>query len=129
VHRRAAYLTAGLADLCVKHDVTLVNCFADQEIREFGYWTSDRLHLNSYGHERVAGLVLHALGFGELPEAVTPVAVNPNMRSLLKDARYYREHVLPWINRRLRGTSSGDDRIAKHAVWEPIVPAESTPTG
>jgi lysophospholipase L1-like esterase len=129
VHRRAAYLTAGLADLCVKRDVTLVNCFADQEIREFGYWTSDRLHLNSYGHERVAGLVLHALGFGELPEAATPVAVNPNMRGFLKDARYYREHVLPWINRRLRGTSSGDDRIAKHAAWEPIVPAESTPTG
>jgi lysophospholipase L1-like esterase len=141
VHRRAAYLTAGLADLCVKRDVTLVNCFADQEIREFGYWTSDRLHLNSYGHERVAGLVLHALGFGALPEpalheaalheAALPEAAAPdaaNARSLRTDARYYREHVLPWISRRLRGTSSGDNRVAKLPAWRQIAPAESTPT-
>ncbi|HEV3173106.1 MAG TPA: SGNH/GDSL hydrolase family protein [Actinocrinis sp.] len=127
VHRRAAHLTAGLADLCVKHSVTLVNVFGDQEIRDPGYWTSDRLHLNSRGHQRVAHLVLHTLGFGPLPEAATPAAAST--RGFLTDARYYREHVLPWINRRLHGTSSGDNRIAKHPAWKPIAPAESTPTG
>jgi lysophospholipase L1-like esterase len=129
VHRRATYLTAGLADLCAKHSVTLVNVFGDKEIREPAYWTSDRLHLNSRGHERVAGLVLHGLGFGALPEAAAAAPVAANTRGLLKDARYYCEHVLPWINRRLRGTSSGDDRVAKHAVWQSIAPAESTTTG
>ena len=130
VHRRGKYLTRGLADLCVKHSATLVNVFGDEEIRGMGYWTSDRLHLNSLGHERVAGLVLHGLGYGALPEAAaTSAAVAADLRGFRKDARYYREHVLPWISRRLHGTSSGDDRVAKHSVWESIAPAESTPTG
>jgi hypothetical protein len=28
--------------------------------------------------------------------------------------------VLPWIHRRLRGRSSGDDRIGKHLDWIPV---------
>jgi lysophospholipase L1-like esterase len=135
VHRRADYLTTGLAELCARHEVTLVNVFGDQEIRGPRYWTSDRLHLNSLGHERVAGLVLHALGYGPLPapadDAATAVAAVPvaaaapkGANGLAADARYYREHVLPWINRRLRGRSSGDDREAKHPVWKQIAPSE-----
>ena len=125
VHKRGAYLTAGLAEVCARHGVTLVNCFADQEIREPGYWTVDRLHLNSRGHERVAGLVLHALGFA--PPAA-PAASDPMSAAVIAqgraatNARYYREHVLPWINRRLRGRSSGDDRAAKHPTWQLVTP-------
>jgi len=127
VHRRAEYLTSGLADLCARHEVTLVNCFADEEIRASRYWTSDRLHLNSLGHERVAGLVLHALGFGALPLPAEAAALHPvAARAMAGNARYYWDHVLPWINRRLRGRSSGDHRDPKHPVWTPVAPPEPT---
>jgi lysophospholipase L1-like esterase len=134
VHRRGTYLTAGLADLCARHGVEMVNVFGDQELRHPRYWSADRLHLNSRGHHRVATLVLPALGFAAPPplpqhapaaEAVstlTPAA----RRGLAANARYYREHVLPWIQRRLRGTSSGDHRTAKFPVWTPIAPPEPT---
>lgn len=124
VHRRAAYLTAGLAELCARRSVTLVNCFADQEIRHPRYWTSDRLHLNDLGHERVAGLVLHTLGYGAPPAPAAPAPVPARGRAA--NAKYYVEHVLPWIQRRLRGRSSGDDRTAKHPVWRPIAPPAPT---
>jgi hypothetical protein len=39
---------------------------------------------------------------------------------VLAEARYYREHVLPWVNRRLRGRSSGDDRSGKYETWVAI---------
>ena len=42
------------------------------------------------------------------------------VRRVLAEARYYREHVLPWVNRRLRGRSSGDDRTGKYLDWTPI---------
>jgi lysophospholipase L1-like esterase len=129
VHRRAEYLTNGLADVCARHGVTLVNCFADQEIRAAHYWTTDRLHLNSRGHERVAGLVLHALGFAPAP-APAPRAAAPvltNAQGLGTNARYYREHVLPWINRRLRGRSSGDNRDPKHPAWHSVTPLPCQP--
>ena len=118
VRRRAVYLTAGLAEQCARHGVTMVNCFADEEIRDSRYWTVDRLHLNSHGHERVAGLVLHALGFGPAPAAVSWAAVTA--QDFAPNVRYYREHVLPWINRRLHGRSSGDHRDPKHPVWQHV---------
>jgi lysophospholipase L1-like esterase len=124
IHRRGTFLTAGTAEVCARHDVTLVNVFGDQEIRHHRYWSADRLHLNSAGHRRVADLVLHALGFGELPAAV---GGGPVARSgVAANARYYREHVLPWIQRRVRGRSSGDDRDPKHARWHVVEPGAQT---
>ena len=122
VHRRAAYLTAGLAEVCARHGVTLVNCFGDQEIRSPHYWTVDRLHLNSHGHERVASLVLHALGYAAAPAASATAPAVPSAGRSATNARYYREHVLPWINRRLRGRSSGDNREPKLPTWQPVAP-------
>ncbi len=120
IHRRGIFLTAATAEVCARHDVTLVDVFGDQEIRHHHYWSPDRLHLNSAGHRRVADLVLHALGFGELPG---PSGYGVARRAgLAANARYYREHVLPWIQRRLRGRSSGDDRDPKHAEWHLIEP-------
>ncbi|GAA3396770.1 SGNH/GDSL hydrolase family protein [Cryptosporangium minutisporangium] len=127
VRRRGAYLTAGLADLCARYGLTFVNVFGDDEIRDPRYWSPDRLHLAAAGHARVAGLVLHALGHGPVPAPAPPAP--PIVRSLATTTRYYREHVLPWVNRRLHGTSSGDNRDPKHPVWYPVAPAEPTATG
>ena len=79
-----------------------------------------RLHLNSDGHRRVAGLILHALGYGPVPEPAPRVPAA--RRSAAANARYYREHVLPWVQRRLRGRSSGDERDPKHPVWHLVQP-------
>lgn len=117
IHRRAAALTAGVAGLAAAHNLEFVDVFHDTEIRRPGYWSADRLHLNSAGHRRVAELVLAALGEG--PALQTAGSGSPVARQFLAEARYYREHVLPWIHRRLRGRSSGDDRTAKHLSWVP----------
>lgn len=79
--------------------VEFVDVFHDTEIRRAAYWSADRLHLNSAGHRRVAELVLAALGEGPAAKAAgSGSLVAPR---LLAEARYYREHVLPWIHRRL----------------------------
>jgi hypothetical protein len=33
--------------------------------------------------------------------------------TLAADVRWVRRHLLPWVGRRLRGTSSGDDVVCK----------------
>jgi lysophospholipase L1-like esterase len=122
LHRRAAYLTDATIELCAKHDVTMVNAFGDQELRAPRYWSADRLHLNANGHRRVAGLVLTALGHPTEAHQVDPGPAHARRRAT-DEARYYREHVLPWIERRVRGRSSGDDRAAKYPDWIKIEPA------
>ncbi len=40
-----------------------------------------------------------------------------------EDARWAREYLLPWVNRRLHGTSSGDGLPAKRPSLQPVTPA------
>jgi len=115
LRERAAQLTEAVRELTLRHDLLFVNCFGDAELRRAAYWSGDRLHLNAHGHRRVAGLVLTALDAAGEDYRVPAAA--PAGRRLLAEARYYREHVLPWVARRLRGTSSGDGRVAKYPDW------------
>lgn len=120
LHRRAGMLTDAIAELTAETGTTFVDAFHDAEIREARYWSGDRLHLGGSGHARVASLVLEAFGF-EFPGDEEPV-VTAEPRSALGEARYYREHVLPWVGRRLTGRSSGDGREAKFPNWTHIEP-------
>ncbi|WP_433830440.1 SGNH/GDSL hydrolase family protein [Actinoplanes sp. CA-015351] len=111
-------LTNAVSAFVGKYDLTFVDMFHDKEIQKPQYWSGDRLHLNTNGHRRVAGVVLNALGY---PTEAHVVAPDPaGTKSLAAEVRYYREHVLPWINRRLRGRSSGDNRSGKYVDWTPI---------
>lgn len=94
--------------------VTFVDNFADDGLRDLRYWSADRLHLNSFGHARVASNVLKALGV-PVPESwrVDEVAAESPIGRRRPSLAYYREFVLPWIGRRLTGRSSGDGRSAK----------------
>ena len=118
MRRRGEMLTEAMRPFAEKFDLTFVDVFHDLEIRRGAYWSPDRLHLNAAGHRRVAGLVLTALGHSTEAHAVDPGPEEP--RRVLAEARYYREHVLPWVNRRLRGHSSGDERTGKYLDWVTI---------
>ncbi|HWS37869.1 MAG TPA: SGNH/GDSL hydrolase family protein [Actinoplanes sp.] len=117
--RRGEELTEAVAAILPRYDhVTFVDCFRDSELRRRDYWSADRLHLNDNGHRRVASLVLAGLGHDTAAHILDPSTPQPFR--LTAEARYYGRHVLPWINRRLRGRSSGDNRTAKFATWTPI---------
>jgi hypothetical protein len=124
---KGAALTEAVRGFADQYDVVFVDMFNDKEIQRRHYWSADRLHLNSAGHRRVASMVLDALGYPTEAHVIDP---GPSAsRSLLAEARYYREHVLPWIQRRLAGRSSGDDRTGKYLDWvsisSPAVPERS----
>jgi lysophospholipase L1-like esterase len=121
IRRRGELLTEAVAGFASRYDIVFVDMFHDEEIRRPEYWSADRLHLNGNGHRRVAGRVLTALGHPTEAHVVDPGL--SGRRGVLGEARYYREHVLPWIGRRLRGESSGDSRTGKYESWTTIEPA------
>ena len=121
MHRRGEALTQAVAGLIDKYDIVFVDVFHDTEIKRAGYWSPDRLHLNAAGHRRVAGLVLTALGHEGATHVIDPGPAES--RRVLAEARYYGEHVLPWLHRRVRGRSSGDGRTGKFEDWVSIEPA------
>ena len=122
IQRRGDELSeAVVAHIEDRPDIVRALNWPDAELSRASYWSSDRLHMNARGHHRVAARVLTALGMeppGEwwsLPEPAD--AARPG------GVAYYREHVAPWIGRRLTGRSSGDGRTAKFADWTRLDPA------
>ncbi|WP_374058547.1 SGNH/GDSL hydrolase family protein [Naasia sp. SYSU D00948] len=94
----------------------------DEELSRRGYWSEDRLHMNTRGHHRVAARVLTALGFDPPPEWWSLPEQSSVQRA--READYYREHVVPWVRRRLTRTSSGDGRQPKFPVFAEILPSD-----
>ncbi|WP_104164393.1 SGNH/GDSL hydrolase family protein [Arthrobacter sp. SX1312] len=76
-------------------------------------WAADRLHLSELGHERLALGAADALGLAEASHWNTALEGARPSRSLRTEAQWWWFYVLPWVNRRVRGRSSGDGRTAK----------------
>lgn len=114
-------MSAAAGDLATELGIRYANCWADQELAGRQYWSHDRLHLAPVGHRRVAANVLQALGYEPPADWVINATTFPKP-SMRDELRYTREHVLPWIGRRLTGRSSGDGRVAKYPEFVTIEP-------
>jgi lysophospholipase L1-like esterase len=122
IERRGDLLSAAVeARFADRPDLIKALNWPDGELAGPGFWSADRLHMNSRGHHRVAARVLSSLGleppvdWWSLPEASAAARV--------RQAQYYREHVGPWLKRRVTGTSSGDGRSPKRAAFEAVPPS------
>ena len=113
IGRRGDRFTQACRDAFVRPGITFVDNWADPELAELRFWSEDRIHLNSRGHARVAANVLNALG---LPVPAAEITAASQVRT----PAYYREHVMPWIGRRLTGRSSGDGRTARRPTLLPV---------
>lgn len=86
-------------------------------IQDWRMWNTDRIHLNSEGHERLAQLALTTLGFeATMPgwdEPLPPQEKQTRLRRAQEDYLWTRDHLAPWVGRRIRRTSSGHGRTAK----------------
>lgn len=120
IQRRGDLLSAAVsAKFADRDDIVRAFNWPDRELSSPPYWSEDRLHMNSRGHHRVAARVLTALGLEPRAEWWS---LPPLPAAAKGGAAYYREHVGPWVQRRLRGTSSGDGREPKHGEWFEMSP-------
>lgn len=115
-------------ELAARHGALVVDLYGAPVLGDPRLWDVDRLHLTGEGHRRVAEAVWQALGLDPEDDwrAPLPAAVRPRWTSRrAEDARFAREHLGPWVGRRLTGRSSGDGRPAKRPELLPYEP----PTG
>lgn len=86
-------------------------------------WTADRLHLGPEGHTRVALRAGQVLGLdvpADPDQPWPPAPHRPPFAGRRDDIQWAREHLVPWIGRRLRGESSGDHAAAKRPELLPL---------
>jgi lysophospholipase L1-like esterase len=110
-------------DLAARHGALVVDLYGAPSLADPRLWDVDRLHLTSEGHRRVAEAVWQTLGYEpQDPEWRTPLPASlpPGWASRrAADARFARQHLLPWIGRRLTGRSSGDGLPPKRPDLRP----------
>ncbi|WP_285137495.1 SGNH/GDSL hydrolase family protein [Microbacterium sp. lyk4-40-TSB-66] len=107
--------------LAARTDVITAYNWFDRDLAGGEFWSVDRLHMNTRGHHRVAARVIEAVGL-TAPQEWWHLREIPEIERL-KGSAYYREHVGPWVRRRLAGTSSGDGREAKFGgQWVELTP-------
>lgn len=112
-------------ELADRHGAVVVDLFGAQVLGDQRLWADDRLHLNAEGHQRVAEAVWQALGGPPGSDWAAPLPpYSPPAWAARRsaDLRFTREHLVPWIGRRLTGRSSGDGRPAKRPVLLPLEP-------
>jgi lysophospholipase L1-like esterase len=109
---RMEELFACIDDLATRHGALVVDLYGAPSLGDPRLWNVDRLHLTAEGHRRVAEAVWRTLGH-EAEDAdwhvALPATVPPGWVSRrVADVRFARQHLMPWIGRRLTGRSSGD---------------------
>ncbi|HEX7535910.1 MAG TPA: SGNH/GDSL hydrolase family protein [Dermatophilaceae bacterium] len=114
---RAATYTAHIWSIARRHDAHVIDLWGMAALRDWRLWAPDRIHLTSEGHRRVALNAFTALGF-TAPDADWSIPLPPAPPISRSDwaranAQWAREYVGPWVQRRLRGQSSGDTVSAK----------------
>lgn len=121
ISRRGDELSdAVIGRLAHRPDIIRALNWPDRELAGPSYWAQDRLHMNFRGHHRVAARVLRALG-QHVPDGWWNLPTD-DVDDRLSNRIYVREHLIPWVKRRVTHTSSGDGRDPKFGDWVTVEP-------
>jgi lysophospholipase L1-like esterase len=106
-----------------RHGCRLVDLWSMRTLLDPRAWAPDRLHLSTEGHRRVALAVCEVLDVPATGDWREPWPAAPSvgwLTSRRSDLEWARTYFVPWIQRRLRGRSSGDEVTAKRPDLHPL---------
>ena len=113
---RMAIFNEFVREISDRRGASLVDMWRMRDIDLDEVFDVDRIHLNPLGHQLIAGRVLDTLA---VPYDFAPVAppVRPVLsrrQSAAARVQWTREHLVPWVHRRVTGRSSGDTISPRH---------------
>jgi lysophospholipase L1-like esterase len=115
VRGKVAIYNENLRAIAQRHDAIVADMWALRELSDPRMWAPDRLHFSPIGHHTIARMVLDALNVGNDLEPFKPEPL-PRVswrQARVEDVGWAREYLVPWVLRRIRHQSSGDDVTPK----------------
>ncbi|MEV6257704.1 SGNH/GDSL hydrolase family protein [Nocardia sp. NPDC051911] len=122
---RVTALNQRIRASAARHGVVLAETAHHAAVTDPRLWSTDRLHANSLGHQRIADALAHALGLPGADESwaaplTPPLPADTRMATVRSEIRWAATFLGPWLGRRLTGRSSGDGRTAKRPHLLPV---------
>ncbi|WP_144723027.1 SGNH/GDSL hydrolase family protein [Cellulosimicrobium sp. TH-20] len=121
---RVGVYNAHIWSIARRQGAYVLDLWGMRALQDWRVWSEDRIHLTPAGHARVAQAALVALGQAPDDAAwddpLAPLPPAPALDRARQNAQWVRTHVVPWAQRRLRGTSSGDGRLPKAPELLPV---------
>jgi lysophospholipase L1-like esterase len=120
---KVATLNVHLRSIADRLDLRVVDLWSMRELCDDGAWDEDRLHLSPEGHRRLALAIAEILGVpaeGDWREPWPAVPARTWQEAKQADLYWAKTYLLPWVQRRIKGRSSGDGRSPKRPDLEPL---------
>lgn len=119
---KVAIYNENIRAIADRYDCIVADQWALKTVQDSRFFDDDRLHYNPLGHHEVARMVLRALN---VPNDLKAMEPEPFPQRTWREARgddlvWAREHLVPWVLRRLRHQSSGDNVEAKRPGALPV---------
>ncbi|PZR54089.1 SGNH/GDSL hydrolase family protein [Xylanimonas oleitrophica] len=114
---RVGVFNTNIWSIARRHGAYVLDLWGMRCLGDLRLWADDRLHLTPEGHRRVMNGALVGLGLepddADFDVPLDPAPPLPFVDKAKADAEWAKVHVVPWVQRRIRGTSSGDGRAPK----------------
>jgi lysophospholipase L1-like esterase len=122
IRGKVAIYNENIRAIADKYDCIVADQWALKEVQDMRFFTDDRLHYNSLGHHEVARMVLRALNVPNDLKPMQPDAIPYRTwrAARANDLVWAREYFVPWVLRRLRHQSSGDNITPKRPEPMPV---------
>ena len=122
---RCAIYNELLREIADRQGVHILDFWRLRGYDDYRMWDTDRLHMSSLGHTRMAAEVLDLIG---APHQIDVPALAPAPTPTREERRrdnleWARTFLYPWVMRRVRGVSSGDGIAPRWA--EPVAAADA----
>jgi lysophospholipase L1-like esterase len=120
VRGKVAIYNENLRAVAYRHDAIVADMWALRELSDPRMWAPDRLHFSAIGHHTISRMVLDALNVENDLEPFKPEPLPPTSwrQARVDDVGWAREHLVPWVLRRIRHESSGDEISPKRPGYE-----------
>ncbi|MFI5860311.1 SGNH/GDSL hydrolase family protein [Streptomyces sp. NPDC051546] len=120
---KIATFSAHVRSIADRYECPVLDLWSLKSIQDRRAWDADRLHLSPEGHTRVALRAAQVLGLdtpADPDQPWPPMRPRGSVDTTRDNIHWAREHLVPWIGRRLRGESSGDHVQAKRPDLLPL---------
>jgi len=121
---RAERFSELIGDVAAEFEIPVIDVFGIQNFQDLLYWAEDMVHFSGHGHIAVANQAAEILELRYRYPEIDPSQYAPVTRNLIETLAWVGRDVIPFLQRKLKGVTSGDGMDPKHLKlqnYKPVI--------